>query len=395
MAQPTVLVVDDEPHNLSAYNRLLNSLYRVLTCRCGEEALRTAVAEPYPDLILLDIMMPEMNGYEVFSQLQEHEITRQLPVIFVTARGSELDEEKGLEMGAVDYIRKPIRPGVMLARISRHLMLKQARDSLRLNKPDGMKTEPVLREAWQVRQLVKSEGLERMAAAVAHIFNNKLMGVIGNLELTLEDLGTECEAADGVRRSLEAASGAAEVSTHMLAYLAQDLMEFRHFDLNGLCREATGRLAVSLPPPIVLSTDVQPGQVIIRGDEAKVGEVLLRLIANAREALDDDRGSILISVRVVTSNKVTEPHLFPVGWRPTAERYACMQVTDTGCGIHQPHLDSIFDPFFSTKFTGRGLGLAVVQGILRQHRAAVAVDSEPGRGSTFRVFWPLVEHKGL
>ena len=126
----TVLLVDDQPENLMILNRLLERDFRVRAVRSGEQALRAAVSEPQPDLILLDVMMPEMDGYAVLARLKENPQTRAIPVIFVTALDAPEDEERGLALGAVDYLNKPIKPAIVLARVRNHLALKEARDRL-------------------------------------------------------------------------------------------------------------------------------------------------------------------------------------------------------------------------------------------------------------------------
>ena len=129
--QATVLVVDDTPDNISLISGLLKDLYRVKIANCGAKALRIARSETPPDLILLDIMMPEMDGYEVCSALKSDAVTREIPVIFLTAKTEVEDETHGLDLGAMDYITKPISPAILLARVKTHLELKSARDLLR------------------------------------------------------------------------------------------------------------------------------------------------------------------------------------------------------------------------------------------------------------------------
>ena len=129
--KPTILVVDDNPNNLVLISNLLKQEYRVKVANNGEAALRIAGAVEQPDLVLLDIMMPEMDGYEVCRKLKAEPRLRDIPVIFLTARTAIDDEERGLELGAVDYITKPISPPVMLARLRTHLKLKASADFLR------------------------------------------------------------------------------------------------------------------------------------------------------------------------------------------------------------------------------------------------------------------------
>lgn len=126
----TVLIVDDAPENLTVLSELLQPFYVVRVAVSGAKALRIVATEPYPDIILLDVMMPEMDGYQVFAQLRQDPLTQAIPVIFVTAIDGQDAELRGLAMGAVDYITKPIIPPIVLARVRTQLELKQARDKL-------------------------------------------------------------------------------------------------------------------------------------------------------------------------------------------------------------------------------------------------------------------------
>ncbi|MGZ5050974.1 MAG: response regulator [Methylobacter sp.] len=127
----TILIVDDSPENLAVLSELLQPLYRVRAATSGSKALRIAATEPRPDLILLDVIMPEMDGYQVFEQLRADTLTSDIPVIFVTAMDDAEAESQGLNTGVVDYVTKPIVPSVMLARVRIQLELKHARDCLR------------------------------------------------------------------------------------------------------------------------------------------------------------------------------------------------------------------------------------------------------------------------
>ncbi len=131
VAQESILVVDDTPENLELMNALLKNLYKIKVAKNGERALQIAISNNPPDLILLDIMMPEMDGYEVCRRLKADPITRDIPVIFLTAKSEIADEEMGLQLGAVDYITKPISPPIVMARVKTHLQLKAASDFLR------------------------------------------------------------------------------------------------------------------------------------------------------------------------------------------------------------------------------------------------------------------------
>ena len=141
-AQPTILVVDDTPENLSILAELLRDDYRVLVATNGPRALTLASSQPRPDLILLDVMMPGMDGFEVLERLRAKPECGEIPVIFVTAMNAQEDEELGLELGAVDYITKPLRPRIVLARVRAQLVAKQAGDLLRDRTPSWRRKSP-------------------------------------------------------------------------------------------------------------------------------------------------------------------------------------------------------------------------------------------------------------
>jgi putative two-component system response regulator len=129
-AEATVLVVDDTPGNIAVLNGILKDKYRVRVANCGVRGLQAAVREPIPDLVLLDVMMPDMTGFEVLAAMRQHPALREVPVIFVTALDGTEDEARGLALGAADYVPKPIRPALVLARVAAQIELKRARERL-------------------------------------------------------------------------------------------------------------------------------------------------------------------------------------------------------------------------------------------------------------------------
>ena len=132
-SESIVLIVDDSPQNLGVLGALLEPDYRVRTANSGERALRLLAQAPRPDLVLLDVMMPGIDGFEVLRRMQASDDMRDIPVIFTTAMTTSVDESRGFELGAVDYITKPLRPAIVLARVQTHLALKKARDRLRVD----------------------------------------------------------------------------------------------------------------------------------------------------------------------------------------------------------------------------------------------------------------------
>lgn len=158
----TILIVDDVAENLHILSELLMPTYKVLAATSGANALRIATSAPKPDLILLDVMMPEMDGYAVLSQLQKNPTTQDIPVIFVTALTDSEDEERGLKLGAIDYISKPIKPAVVLARVRTQLDVKRARDWL--------KNENDLLEAEVAKRMAENDLTQQVSIrALAHL----------------------------------------------------------------------------------------------------------------------------------------------------------------------------------------------------------------------------------
>jgi putative two-component system response regulator len=161
--QPTILIVDDNPENLTILGELLRPRYQVRAANSGARALQLALQSPLPDLVLLDIMMPAMSGYEVLEQLREGPLTRDIPVIFTTTMSETEDEQRGLVMGAVDYLAKPLRPAIVLARVHTQLELKQARDRLQRHN-DSLEAEVARRmEETLLIQDVTIRALARLA----------------------------------------------------------------------------------------------------------------------------------------------------------------------------------------------------------------------------------------
>lgn len=242
----------------------------------------------------------------------------------------------------------------------------------------------------QNRRLQKAESLGRMAGAIAHHFNNQLHAVMMNLELAMEELPRNAGVNGSVSAALASARKAAEMSGLMLTYLGQTGAKPEPLDLSAVCRQSLPRLRSNLPPQVALEADLPAAGPFLRADADQLQHVLTNLLANAGEATADARvGSIRLSVKTVAAADIPAAHRFPVDCQLQGTTFACLEVADAGCGIPAQDIEKIFDPFFSTKFPGRGLGLAVVLGIARAHDGAVTVESAPGRGSVFRVFLPV------
>ncbi len=232
-----------------------------------------------------------------------------------------------------------------------------------------------------------------MAGAIAHHFNNQLGAVMGNLELALLELPKGTRAQENVTKAMKASSTAAQMSGLMLTYLGQSFDKREPLDISEACRLNLPVLQGVMPENIVLKTDLATPGPTVNTNTKHIQQVLTNLVTNAQEAIGKNRGIIDLSVKTVSLTQIPVAQRFPLEWQPEGNAYACLEVTDTGCGIADSDIEKLFDPFYSSKFTGRGMGLAAVIGIVRVHGGVVTVESRIGRGSTFRVFLPLVEQE--
>ena len=231
-----ILAVDDDPGNLGILGRLLHPQYQVMAAPSGERALQIAAGEPQPDLILLDVLMPGMDGYDVLARLRDNPATRDIPVIFVTGLDSVEDEEKGLALGAVDYIAKPYRPPVVLARVRTQLELKRARDWLRDQnvylEAEVARREQTLHSVTAAARdaIIMVDGADRIAfwnPAAEKIFGYAAAEVLGReLHPLLAPPRFQAASAQGFAGFRSSGTGAAMGKTLELAALRKDGTEF-------------------------------------------------------------------------------------------------------------------------------------------------------------------------
>lgn len=246
---------------------------------------------------------------------------------------------------------------------------------------------------FQNRQLQKAESLGRMAGAIAHHFNNQLQVVLGNLELAINNLPPGINPLESLASAMQAALKAAEVSGLMLTYLGLTPGMLEPIDLSEACRRSLTLLQTEAQKNMIIKAHFQSSGPIIRANAGQIHQVLTNLLTNAREATAGIKGAVGLTVKTIYAADIPASPRFPVDWKPRDPFYACLEVADSGCGIAEKDFGQIFDPFFSTKFTGRGLGLPVVLGIVRAHHGAVTVESKAERGSIFRVFFPVLAEK--
>jgi len=240
----------------------------------------------------------------------------------------------------------------------------------------------------RLRQVAKADSLGRMAGALAHRFNNLLAVTTGNLQMALEDLPAASDMTDAVSDALDAARDAAEVSGMLLTYLGQNQGERAPHDLSDLCRRLLPMLRAGLPRSVELEDRLPDRGPHVIVSPAQLQRVLSQLVNNACEAIEGDGGTIRLVVDTVSHDAIPTRFRFPVSWTPEAGLHARIAVEDEGPGIPEDVMDRIFDPFFSTKSFGRGLGLSVALGAVRAHEGAIAARPGPEGGSSMEVYLP-------
>lgn len=246
----------------------------------------------------------------------------------------------------------------------------------------------------RLRTREKLEGLGLLAGGVAHDFNNLLLAMIGNTELALTRVRNGAEADRGeslaplLERVLTTADVAAGLCTQLLTYAGSGSRPAGAFELSLAIQEISEILQSSLPANVTLARSLPTSLPAVAGDRRQVQQVALNLIMNAAEACAKDGGRVSVAASVQSLGRADLASLHPECDRPSGD-YACFEVVDNGAGL-DPHASKrIFDPFYTTKPKGRGLGLATTLGILRSHRGGLEVDSSVGVGTRMRVFLPI------
>ncbi len=239
----------------------------------------------------------------------------------------------------------------------------------------------------RVQQAQKLESLGILAGGIAHDFNNLLMAVMGNADLALGKVPAASPAGEYLRKAVASAERAAQLTGQMLAYAGETAIATVPSDVSRLVEDAELLLRSSLPASAALQLRLEPQLPPVDADPARLQQVLRNLVANAAEALADRPGTVTISTGQLFADHGYLAATFPPQDLPEG-LYAYLEVSDDGPGMDAETLHRVFDPFYSTKFVGRGLGLPAVLGIVRSHRGAIRVDSDRGRGTTVRVLLP-------
>jgi len=239
----------------------------------------------------------------------------------------------------------------------------------------------------QLRQTQKLESLGVMAGGIAHDFNNLLMAMQGNLNLAQMQLPEGSSSTKYIGRTESAIRKASDLAKQMLAYAGRSDAHIQNLDLNRIVEEMTGLLKVTVSKKVELNIHLEPGLPAMQGDLAQIQQVVMNLVTNASEAIGDEEGRISIGTsHRELSRAFLDTNMPTQSLQPGP--YLSLCVSDTGCGMGPELLSRIFDPFFSTKSAGRGLGLSIMISILRGHNAGILLHTRPGRGTTFSLFFP-------
>jgi len=358
----SILVVDDENANIIALTEILGYEYTVYTVKNGLTAIKVAEKQ-LPDVIMLDIVMPEMDGYAVIAALKKSDTTKNIPVIFITGLSETNDEEKGLSLGAADYISKPFSPTIVKLRVKNQI------NQINLTRLI------IEKETAEKSSRQRSEFLSRMS----HEMRTPMNAIMGMTALVKN--AAETEKRDDMLDKINTAS------SHLLK-LIDDVLDMSDIEDNKLRLSVSEFSFVVMIREILnkanpdikakqqsLTTDIDPSiPDTLIGDERRLTQVILNLLSNASK-FTPEQGSIQIGAHV---REVEDENLT-----------LRIEVIDNGIGMSEEQQKKLFIPFeqidggADRKFGGAGLGLAISKHIIGLMGGEVSVESKPGKGSKF------------
>ena len=401
-----ILLVDDQPAKLLSYEVILGglseNLYKAASARDALEILlKRDIA-----VVLIDVCMPELDGFELAGMIRNHPRFARTAIIFVSAVAmTDIDRIKGYEHGGVDYVPVPVVPEILRAKVrifaelyrkTRQLETLNAGLECRvaertaeleaMNAELERRVEERTRERQlalaQVHEMQKLDSLGQLTGGVAHDFNNLLMAILGNLEM----LGRRLPADDASMRFVAGATRAAErganLTKRLLAFARHQELKPESVDIIRLTEEMGEILQRSIGPSIELVIDLPSGLAPVRVDPNQLELSILNLALNSRDAMPEGgRLAITASHRVALADNL-------LGLDPGD--FVCIAVTDTGVGMDETVLRRAAEPFFTTKQIGKGtgLGLSTVYGLTKQSGGATRISSRPGIGTVVELWLP-------
>jgi signal transduction histidine kinase len=378
-----VLLVEDEPVDAELVRRSLAeqhaevSLEHVRTLQAGIDRL----AKGDVDALLLDLNLPDSRGLDTLERLREHDAA--VPVVVFTVAGDDETAVAALAAGAEDYLVKDELTPSLLARALRHAVerrrIAQEKESLER----------------RLRQVEKMETLGALSAGIGFGLNT-LIGTIfdrcDDAVASLDAPGRESRLRTSLLEIHRAAFRAAEMVRRLRDYAARERTASDEVDLARFVLQASDFLASMVSPEIDVVCEGAREPLVVSVERPELHRLLVNLVVNSAEALGERGGSIRLSTGALRADAALLART--QGWpTPKPGRYAFLRVTDTGRGLGRSRRERLFDPFYTTKFAGRGLGLASALGILHRHRAVVLVEENRPSGTIFTVLFPLGERE--
>ncbi len=408
----TVLIADDESINIRIIAEALkedNEIdYKLIIASNGLEVIE-CVKKDKPDLILLDIQMPELDGYEVCKILKQDKETKDIPIIFITAKATAGEELFGFKIGAVDYISKPFNPIVVRARAKTHLKLKQHENELAslvkqrtkdLSKSNRQLKEEIIERARleteriameeKLGQSQKLEAVGTMASGIAHDFNNILLPINCYTEMVMMGMKEEDENKDHLQQVLNAVKIARNIVEQLMKVgrrkTVNDTGIKNFLSLNNIISDIVNLLKVDLQKNIKISFTPKEDENLVLANSTQIHQVFMNICKNGIHSMEKTNGMLKIEIEeILIEEEFAKIHVCEIGM------YARIKITDTGSGMNEDTLSKIFDPYFTTKKYGKGtgLGLSMARGIIMEHGGDVTVESTTGSGTCFAIYLPL------
>lgn len=409
-----ILLVDDQPAKLLSYEVILQELgENLIKAQSGREALEHLLRNEIA-VILVDVCMPEQDGFELVSMIREHPRYQNTAIIFVSAiMMAEPDRLRGYEAGAVDYVSVPIVPDVLRAKVrvftelyrktrelellnaelenrvrERTAELESSSRALRLlNEELEQRIDQRTREREEaLAQLFEAQKLDtigQLTGGVAHDFNNLLMAIMGSLNLLKKRLPPDDKSDRLMANALQAAERGAALTQRLLAFARRQELKPQAVDFRELFENVEDLLKKAIGPGLDIRSEIQPDlpRVLVDGNQLELA--LLNLSVNARDAMGEG-GTILVSAQENHSVR-------PVALKPG--RYVKLEVTDHGEGMDEAVAARATEPFFTTKGPGKGtgLGLSMVHGLAAQSGGMLELSSIKGTGTTVSLWLPVAQ----
>jgi DNA-binding response OmpR family regulator/two-component sensor histidine kinase len=467
-AEQLILNIDDDANGRDLLSRYLRKEgFQVIEAASGAAGIQLAL-DRSPQLILLDIRLPDMDGFQVCRQLRANPTTSTTPILQLSASyRDDASRVQSLEVGADAYLTKPVERKSFLTTVTSllrlHLAEEQVRntaaewtttfnalqDGVALLDRDGktirtnqrysalfgeqildykpmlaalketnqrqtveqtngdvillIHLDPVLnsegflkgavcsvsditerkRFSERLQHSQKLESIGVLAGGIAHDFNNLLTGILGNASLLLDELPSQSANFEMAQEIVKASESAADLTRQLLAYAGKGRFVMQMVNLSDQIVSSRALLTRLISRNVELEFQLSPDLPALEADATQLQQIVMNLVINAAESYGERVQGRVTVTTCVEQIDAGNPEIEP-------GRYVMLSVQDFGSGMSPEVRARIFDPFFTTKFTGRGLGLSAVHGIMRAHHGHLRLDSAPGEGTMFRLYFPIV-----